>query len=114
MCNATTIRKRMVNPAKCEVEVIQKPIYHCTMLPQGMAGIITLNGQAYYVQCLGSDPRDGYRFVKVSTGDCWDCDTSSGHPVCDCADFTFNDRNEVTNRCKHGLALVELRRRNVI
>src|SRR5262245_38205653 len=103
-----TCRTRKVKTASADVTVLRKPIYTCELLPHGHAGLITINGQKYGLQCLGGDPREGYRLHSVKNGEVYDVDTESGYPVCDCADYTFNERNPVTNPCKHGLALIKL------
>ena len=68
-----------------------------------------LNGQVYGLQCLGHGPEEGYRFWKADGSGVCDVDTSGNDPLCDCPDCTFRER-----LCKHGLALIQLRKQGAI
>jgi len=105
----TTKARRQVGPARLtSLNVFERPVYRCTMLPEGHAGLIELNGQVYGLQCLGHGPEEGYRFWKPS-GEVYDVDTSGTDPLCDCPDCTFRE-----HVCKHGLALIQLRKQGVV
>lgn len=96
-----------------------KPILRqclCLIQPtyEGDPGSVVINGQVYFIQCLGTGSRDGYRLTNQDNGKVYDVDTSSGFPVCDCPDYTVRRGKAKGDYCKHGSALVELRRSNVI
>jgi hypothetical protein len=93
-----------------EVRVYRKPIYCCELLPQGHPGWIAINGQEYHLQCLGHGSRDGYRLHKDGSPEWYDLDTSSGRPVCDCPDYVARRGTVEHPYCKHGLALIQLRK----
>lgn len=104
---ATKTRKPA--PQDVEVEVVTPPTY------QGGKGLVYLNGVSYLLICHGATSRDGYRLWKVTRPeDCYDIDTSGGHPACDCKDFEVRCGTPERKFCKHGHALIKLRKLGAI
>ena len=110
---ATTTRT--IKPARLDsCECLSRPVYASDEGPACEGGIL-INGDFYSILPLGEGTRDGYRLVKEESGDIHDLDTSSGYPVCDCPDFTFRrGRTGPLDQCRHGLALIALRKNRMI
>jgi hypothetical protein len=112
---SVTAPRRRVNPARLTAcTCTSRPVYCCTLLPQGQAGLISINGQDYGLRPLGRGPEGGYRFYKVKDGKVYDVDTSAGYAECDCPDFVWNRGTVEHPACKHILALVQLHKDGVI
>ena len=101
-------------PTITNVEVIERPNYHCDLLPEGLPGMVVFNGTPYTVLPLGDDSRDGYRIENLNNGKVYDVDTSSGYPRCNCLDFTIRRGKIKNDYCKHCLALIKLRKDNIL
>lgn len=106
--------RKGTRPALCEVEVITPPSYSTEAGYAGTAGLVTINGVAYGLVPLGRDSREGYRLYNSKNHNAYDVDTSSGRPVCDCPDQEFQCGTAERPCCKHGAALIRLRRLGVI
>ena len=92
-------------------KLIERPIYHCDLLPEGLPGTVEFNGSTYTVLPLGSDSRDGYRLTNLDNGEVYDVDTSTGYAECSCPDFIFRrGRTGPSDLCKHGKFCVHMRR----
>jgi hypothetical protein len=116
MATTTTRPNKISKPVVLQdLAVSQRPIYHCVLLPQGQAGIVSFNGGHYTVLPLGAGSRDGYRLVNIDSKKIYDVDTSTGHPTCDCPDFVARrGRTGPKDVCKHCLALMEMRKQHII
>lgn len=105
---------RTITPAKVEAEVLQAPISHCELLPQGLAGTVLINAETYSVEILGYLPAVGepvvlgYRFCKEGSEESYDVHMSHGVMECECKDFEYRRRNRDTRGCKHCIVAREL------
>jgi hypothetical protein len=107
--------RRRINPARLvSCGCTSTPTYCCAEHPQGRAGLVEINGEPYGLRPLGSGPEGGYRLYKVKDGKVYDVDTSAGYPVCDCPDSVFSRDTVEHPFCKHGLALLQLRKDGVV
>lgn len=104
---AKTCKPAALDSCSC----LSQPIYASEEQPDAGAGCIEINGDYYLILPLGEGTRDGYRLIKEDSGSVYDLDTSNGWPVCDCPDFVARrGRTGPKDQCKHGLALITLRR----
>jgi hypothetical protein len=110
------VKSRTIKPACLEsCSCLSQPIYACVIQPAGVEGVVEINGDTYTLIPLGEGTRDGYRLVNTDSGSIYDIDTSNGWPVCDCPDFVARrGRTGPRDQCKHGLALIALRRERQI
>lgn len=101
------MRRSMPDPATLErLRVLRRPAYP-TATSEGRTGKVEINGKLYTLTCHGLSPSDGYRLEAGNR--VYDLDTSSGVPLCDCADTTYRQR-----QCKHGLAIAKMREAGVV
>jgi hypothetical protein len=107
MPTATLTRKpRTIRPAICDSQVIRQPLYHCELRPDGVPGVVQINGVTYTVTVIGHLPEvgqpvvEGYTFRKED-GTSYDVGMSFGLLTCDCADQTFNRDYRDAQGCKH-------------
>lgn len=104
----TKARKPAPLPQDVTVECITSPTY------QGGKGLVVLNGSHYLLCCHGATSRDGYRLTKLSDMTAYDVDTADGYPRCDCPDFETRRSRHDGDWCKHGFALIQLRKLGAI
>ena len=106
----TTKPRRTIKPAVCVCEAHGRLIYPCDLIPSGVALRVTLNAVDYLLIAHGNQPENGYRFKKLGgDGSVTDVDVSEGYPSCDCP-YAMLGRYA----CKHALAILQLKQRNVI
>lgn len=104
--------KRFVQAAVCDSRVIRQPLPRCEVLPDGLPGVLEINGTVYAVEILGYLPAegplvlDGYRLTKTN-GEAHDVCLVAGRLECTCGDWLWR-RSYQTDRqladCKHCLA----------
>ena len=94
----TTRKPRKVNPVRCDLQVIRRLAYPCTLLPAGQPAQVTLNGKPYVVTA----ELDALTFHSGT-----DSHTVS-RGTCTCGDFTFV-REARGESCKHILACSKMR-----
>lgn len=102
----TTRRVKSPAPARLtECQTIQRPICCCEILPKGLAGCVSINGQLYLVSYHADVPEQGevivrgYRLVSPA-GEVYDLSPETG---CECKDHEYRRR-----ACKHILAITKL------
>jgi hypothetical protein len=87
-----------------------KPIYPCTILPAGLAGVLAIdNGKglerSYEFHVLfdekNPDREIGYRLIRRDNGELYDLNPEwgAGQWECTCADHVYR-----SHECKHALA----------
>jgi hypothetical protein len=96
MCSPRKARR--VNPVKCDLTVIRRLAYPCTLLPAGQPAHVSLNGKPY---------------VVTAEGDCviFHSDRDShtvSHGGCTCGDYVFV-REARGEACKHVVAAGKMR-----
>lgn len=111
---AKTRKTPVIKPVVCECECLARPLYADEDHATGHAGTMAINGTLYTLTPLGRTTRDGYRLVNLDNGKVYDLDTSSGYPTCDCWDFIARRGSVEHKFCKHGTALIKLRREKKI
>jgi hypothetical protein len=101
---------RRILPVKCDSQVIRQPICPCELAKNGIAGLVSINGDDYSVEVIATLPAvgqpivSGFRFVKISTGKIYDVCKSGGVLACDCGDWTFRRQYRERAGCKHCIA----------
>jgi hypothetical protein len=101
-----------VKPVRCESHVVHHPICPCELRPEGIPGVLVINGLTYEVEVVGELPSegepviDGYRLTKAD-GTCHDVCLVAGRWECTCGDWIF--RRSVLaepsrSDCKHTAA----------
>jgi len=103
------MKQRLVKPAKCECQLLDRPISPCEILPRGFPGTMTINATLYAVAILGSLPAegeptvDGYRLTKEN-GEAHDLCLVAGRLECTCGDYEFRRAPSRSRLVKQGAA----------
>lgn len=111
---ATTTKTRKTLPAVApDVDLIQPAIYPCTLIPDGVPGIVRINKTVYLLQPVAGWTGDeleiaGYRFIK-NDQDTHDVEITKFGLECSCGDGVFRVRAD--GNCKHRKAVKILRER---
>lgn len=103
-------RKRNVRPARPRWHLHQAPLLPCELLPDGLAGVLEINGTVYQIEAIMDGLLlAGYRLTKepkrLDVYDVCLADVLS----CDCPDYTFARSHRDTNGCKHCVAIRSMR-----
>ena len=105
-----TCTRRRVNPVRLtEAVILSRAICCCEMLPKGLPGLISINGQTYTLSYNATLPEvgqpivHGYRLTSTESYKAYDLPEDLS--TCDCADWTFR-RNTVEHpHCKHQISM---------
>jgi hypothetical protein len=116
--STTRVKRRKVHPPAvcCEPHLIRAPIYPCTLVPEGKAGILIIGEKVYAITPVAELPPEGDVLVRgysllQSDGKRYDVSLAAPVETCDCPDGTFRERE---GGCRHVRALRELRAANKI
>jgi len=100
--------RKPLAPVPLSWQWLYRPLFPCTLLPDGSPGLMLLNKQVYLVSVLGELPADGpviVRGVRFTKADGSVYDVSADTFGCDCGDGTY--RPERPHGCKHARAARE-------
>lgn len=109
MHQTTANASRRLPPARAEWRWLHQPIAPCELSPEGLPGMLLLNGLPYMVTLLGDLPERGpavLRGVRITRpdGKVYDLTREPWGLQCNCPDATYRTR---VGGCKHAAALWE-------
>jgi len=103
---------RAVKPAMCESRLHHAPLAPCEILPDGLPGLLEINGSFYEVSILGYLPAEGepvvngFRLTK-DDGTAHDVCLVAGRLECTCGDWIWRRASQTSREladCKHCIA----------
>ena len=101
----TTTRRRILPVRLEEATVLSRAIAPCEMLPNGVPGIVSINGKTYTLAYNATLPETGEPIVHgyrlTSTEDYKVYDIPADLADCSCPDFVFRRGTITEPVCKH-------------
>jgi hypothetical protein len=104
-----TCRRRVLPVRLEEATVLSRAIAPCEMLPNGLPGIVSINGRTYTLAYNATLPEvgepvvHGYRLTCTESYKVYDLPADAGE--CSCPDWIFRRGTPAFPLCKHAMSV---------